>query len=57
MSNFIVCALHHIFLGNGARMDEMRTAYKILVKILKVRELSQDLGVDGRKILKLMLEE
>jgi hypothetical protein len=34
--------------GNVACMGEMRNAYKILVRKLKGRDHSEDLGIDGK---------
>jgi hypothetical protein len=41
--------------GHVACMGEMRNAYKILVESLKETDHSEDLGVDGRIILKQIL--
>jgi hypothetical protein len=38
-----------------ARMEEMRNAYEISVGKLKGRDHLEDLGIDGRKILKWIL--
>jgi hypothetical protein len=34
---------------------ELRNVYKFLVKMLEGKTLSEDLGVDGRRLLKLFL--
>jgi hypothetical protein len=41
--------------GYVARMGNMRNAYKIWLKSLKGRDHSEDLGVDGKVILELIL--
>jgi hypothetical protein len=43
--------------GQVASMGHMRNAYKILSENLKERYRFEDLGVDGRIILKWMLEK
>jgi hypothetical protein len=40
--------------GHVARMREMRSAYKILIKNLKRRDHLEDLGVDMKIILECM---
>jgi len=41
--------------GHGARVGEMRNAYKSLVRKLKERDHAEDLGVDVRIILEWIL--
>jgi hypothetical protein len=41
--------------GNVARMRQMRNIYKILIRNLKGKYLLEDLGVDGRILLKQIL--
>jgi hypothetical protein len=43
--------------GHAARMREMRNAYRILVKKLKVRYYFRNLGIGGKIILKCMLKK
>jgi hypothetical protein len=43
------------WIGHVAHMGKMRNAYKILLEILKGRDRSEDLGVDGMIILKWIL--
>jgi hypothetical protein len=38
-------------------MGEMRNSYKILLEILKVRNHSDDLGVDGGIVLEWIVEK
>jgi hypothetical protein len=52
MRSFITCTLEQLksttrWVGHAARIVEMRNAYKILVRKLKGRHHSEDLGVDG----------
>jgi hypothetical protein len=41
--------------GSCSEHGEMRNAYKFLLECLKEREHSEDVGVGGRVILKLIL--
>ena len=68
MTNFIVCTVHLIYLrvikcgrlrwsGHVARMDEGRSASKILTsKPMRKRPLER-LGIDGRTILEWILKK
>jgi hypothetical protein len=59
MRIFIICTIIRVIKSRGtiwaghveAYMGEVRNAYKILVRSLKGRDHSGDLGVDGRIIL------
>ena len=42
--------------GHVARMEEGRSAFKILSCNLQERDLQEDLGIDGRIILELTLK-
>jgi len=41
----------------GAGMREMRNVYSVLVRNLKGRDDSQDLGIDGKVILEWIFEK
>jgi hypothetical protein len=63
MRSFIICTLHHILVGCSNQggwaghvvcMKEVRSTYEFSSDNLKGRENFEDLGIDGRIILRNM---